>query len=158
MQGCFNANNAENVSTPLTIMHDNIKDIFFLIYARAYDNKLKCSSSTGQYIPLNSLDVSNEMINEISVELFAKNLVTKMTHSSKEIVDAYLNKISSMKLSEDIVAGIKESFIKKVEKTKHSTVNSIRALVEKCAATIVNGTIELNKKMLFDFRTFGFDF
>ena len=139
-------------------MHDNIKDIFFLIYARAYDNKLKCSSSTGQYIPLNSLDVSNEMINEISVELFAKNLVTKMTHSSKEIVDAYLNKISSMKLSEDIVAGIKESFIKKVEKTKHSTVNSIRALVEKCAATIVNGTIELNKKMLFDFRTFGFDF
>ena len=154
VQGCFNANNQENVSTPLTIMHENIKDIYFLIYARAYYNKLKCSSSTGQYIPLNSLDVPNEMINEIAVELFAKNLVTKMTHNSKEIVDAYLGKISSMKLSEDIVTGIKESFVKKVEKTKHSTVNSIRALVEKCAATIVNGTIELNKKMLFDFRTF----
>ena len=154
VEGCFNANNSENMATPLTIMHDNIKDIFFLIYSRAYENKMKCASTTGGYIALNSLDVSPELITELAIEFFSKNSITKLTHSSKEIIDAYIAKISSMKLNEDCIKGIKESFIKKVDKTKHCVVNSIRSLIEKCSKIITNGTIELNHKLLFDFRSF----
>lgn len=146
---CFTGNDS---SQPLTFSQETLKGIYYVLYTRALDSRTKGSELT-KFLSLNPEDFSNEIVNQITLELYSKNLVSSGL-GSKELGEKALSKLTSLQLGEEITQGIKDLVSKKTEKKKQLLFAGLKALVEKCVSTIKDGTIELQKKKLFRFSSF----
>ena len=150
LPSCFTGSDS---SQSLTFSQETLKGIYYVLYTRALDSKTKGSELT-KYLSLNSEDFTHEIINQITMELYSKNIVSSVNPDSKELAEKALNKLTSLHLGEEITQGIKDLVIKKTEKKKHLLFTSIKSLIEKCVSTIKEGSIELQKKKLFRFSSF----
>jgi Ran GTPase-activating protein (RanGAP) involved in mRNA processing and transport len=68
-----------------------------------------------------------------------------------------MNNLKKLGVGEEHLTTIKENYSKKNEKFKIYLLNIIKSLVKKCTDTIRNSTIEMNNKILYDFRNYSGD-
>jgi Ran GTPase-activating protein (RanGAP) involved in mRNA processing and transport len=131
----------------------NLKDIYFFIYFYIFNlkqNKKEREISTS----ISSSDFSEEIINEISNKIYEKNMIHITNTSSQKTVNEYLTNLKKLGISEEHLEKIKEIYNKKNEKFNIYLLNLIKSLVKKCTDTFRNGTIEMNNRILYDFRNY----
>ena len=131
----------------------NLKDIYFFIYFYVLNyrhNKKDAEMAT----LISSNDFTEEIINEISNKIYEKNIIHKTNESCKKTVNDYMSSLKKLGISEEHLAKIQEIYNKKNEKFNVYLLNLIKSLVKKCADSIRNGTIEMNNKILYDFRNY----
>ena len=134
----------------------NLKDIYFFIYFYIF-NKKKTKKEPDMTSSISSSDFTEDIINELSNKIYQKHLIHKSNESSNKIVNDYTNNLKKLGVSEEHLSKIKEIYNKKNEKFNIYLLNLIKSLVKKCADTIHNDTIEMNNKILYDFRNYTGD-
>ena len=131
----------------------NLKDIYFFIYFYIFN--LKHNKKEAEMTSLiSSSDFTEEIINEISNKIYEKNIIHKTNESCQKTVNEYITSLKKLGISEEHLSKIQEIYNKKNEKFNVYLLNLIKSLVKKCADSIRNGTIEMNNKILYDFRNY----
>jgi hypothetical protein len=141
-----NIHNEENLYLYL------LKDIYFYIYFYLYNSK---KSKGETEISISSNDFTEEIINTLSNEIYKNNIIHSSCEDSQKIINDYMSNLKKLGVSDDHLEIIKENYLKKNEKFKIYLLNMIKSLVKKCADTIRNSTIEMNNKILYDFRNYN---
>ena len=131
-----------------------LKDIYFYIYFYVFNLKKKGQDPD---ISISSNDFTDEIINNLSFEIYKNNIIHSANQDSQKSIDEYMNKLKKLKVEDDQLSIIKESYTKRNENFKMYLLNMIKSLVKKCADTIRNSTIEVNNKILYDFRNYRKD-
>jgi len=132
----------------------NLKDIYFFIYFYIFNLKKNRVGDDENNSQISSSDFTEEIISEISNQLYEKNLVHITNKGCERTVNEYLANLKKLGVSEEHLNKIKVLYNKKNEKYKVYLLNLIKSLVKKCADTFNNGSIELNNKILFDFNSY----
>ena len=131
----------------------NLKDIYFFIYFYMFN--LRQSKKEAEMASLiSSSDFTDEIINELSNKIYEQNLIHITNESSQKTVNDYITNLKKLGISEEHLAKIKEIYNKKNEKYNVYLLNLIKSLVKKCTDNIRNGCIEMNNKILYDFRNY----
>ena len=131
----------------------NLKDIYFFIYFYIFNIKHNKKESE-MNSSISSSDFNEEIINELSNKIYEKNLIHKTNVSCQKTVNEYIANLKKLGISEEHLTKIKEIYNKKNEKFNVYLLNLIKSLVKKCTDSIRNGTIEMNNKILYDFRNY----
>ena len=132
-----------------------LKDIYLFIYFYVFNLKKNKNESE---ISISSSDFTEEIINTISNEIYKNNIIHYINENSQKSVNDYMNNLKNKYgVEEDNLLIIKENYTKKNEKYKIYLLNIIKSLVKKCSDTIRNSTIEMNSKILYDFRGYNGD-
>ena len=146
--GDKNIHNDENIYLYI------LKDIYFFIYFYVFN--LKKNKHEPDLIVTNS-DFTDEVINNLTSEIYKKNLIHLTNEDSQRLINDYMNNLKKLGVGEEHLTTIKENYSKKNEKFKIYLLNIIKSLVKKCTDTIRNSTIEMNNKILYDFRNYSGD-
>ena len=146
--GDKNIHNDENIYLYI------LKDIYFFIYFYVFN--LKKNKHEPDLIVTNS-DFTDEVINNLTSEIYKKNIIHLTNEDSQRLINDYMNNIKKLGVGEEHLTTIKENYSKKNEKFKIYLLNIIKSLVKKCTDTIRNSTIEMNNKILYDFRNYSGD-
>ena len=146
--GDKNIHNDENIYLYI------LKDIYFFIYFYVFN--LKKNKHEPDLIVTNS-DFTDEVINNLTSEIYKKNLIHLTNEDSQRLINDYMNNLKKLGVGEEHLTTIKENYSKKNEKFKIYLLNIIKSLVKKCTDTIRNSTIEMNNKILYDFRNYNGD-
>ena len=154
MQSMFtsNENGDRYIHTDESIYIYFLKDIYLYIYFYVFNLK---KSKNDQDISISSSDFTDEIINNLTNEIYNNNIIHFSNESSEKDANEYLNKLKSLGVSDDNLATIKSNYLEKNEKFKIYLLNIIKTLVKKCADTIRNSTIEMNNTILYDFRSYN---
>ena len=128
-----------------------LKDIYLYIYFHVFNLK---KSNNEKDIVITSNDFTEEIINNLTNEIYDHNIIHYLNESSEKDMNEYLKKLKSLGVSDDHLSTIKSKYLEKNEKFKIYLLNIIKTLIKKCADTIRNSTIELNNVILYDFRTY----
>ena len=131
----------------------NLKEIYFFIYFYIFNLKLSKKDAEMSSL-ISSSDFTEEIINELSNKIYEKNLIHITNESSVKTVNEYVANLKKLGISEEHLTKIKEINNKKNEKFNIYLLNLIKSLVKKCTDSIRNGTIEMNNKILYDFRNY----
>ena len=131
----------------------NLKDIYFFIYFYIFNLKYN-KKEAGMTSSISSSDFNEEIINELSNKIYEKNLIHKANASCQKTVNDYITNLKKLGISGEHLTKIKEIYNKKNEKFNVYLLNLIKSLVKKCTDSIRNGTIEMNNKILYDFRNY----
>ena len=146
--GDKNIHNDENIYLYI------LKDIYFFIYFYVFN--LKKNKHEPDLIVTNS-DFTDEVINNLTSEIYKKNIIHLTNEDSQRLINDYMNNLKKLGVGEEHLTTIKENYSKKNEKFKIYLLNIIKSLVKKCTDTIRNSTIEMNNKILYDFRNYSGD-
>ena len=146
--GDKNIHNDENIYLYI------LKDIYFFIYFYVFN--LKKNKLEPDLIVTNS-DFTDEVINNLTSEIYKKNIIHLTNEDSQRLINDYMNNLKKLGVGEEHLTTIKENYSKKNEKFKIYLLNIIKSLVKKCTDTIRNSTIEMNNKILYDFRNYSGD-
>ena len=131
----------------------NLKDIYFYIYFYVFNLK-KSKSEQDMEISISNSDFTEEIIIALSNEIYKNNLIHLTSDSSQKKVNDYMNNLKKFGADDDSLKKIEEYNNNKNEKFRIFLLNIIKSLVIKCADTIRNSTIEMNNKILYDFRNY----
>ena len=131
----------------------NLKDIYFYIYFYVFNLK-KSKSEQDMEISISNSDFTEEIIIALSNEIYKNNLIHLTSDSSQKKVNDYMNNLKKFGADDDSLKKIEEYYNSKNEKFRIFLLNIIKSLVIKCADTIRNSTIEMNNKILYDFRNY----
>ena len=131
-----------------------LKDIYFYIYFYVFNLK---KSKQEIDISISSNDYTEEIIRNLTEEIYKNNLIHFSNEDSQGLINDYLNNLKKMGVDDDNLEIIKENYKKKNEKFRIYLLNIIRSLIKKCSDNIRNSTIELNNKILYDFRNYNGD-
>jgi len=134
----------------------NLKDIYFYIYFYVFNLK-KSKSEQDMEISISNSDFTEEIIIALSNEIYKNNLIHLTSDSSQKKVNDYMNNLKKFGADDDSLKKIEEYYNSKNEKFRIFLLNIIKSLVIKCADTIRNSTIEMNNKILYDFRNYTGD-
>ena len=105
-------------------------------------------------ISISNSDFTEEIIIALSNEIYKNNLIHLTSDSSQKKVNDYMNNLKKFGADDDSLKKIEEYYNSKNEKFRIFLLNIIKSLVIKCADTIRNSTIEMNNKILYDFRNY----
>ncbi len=128
-----------------------LKDIYLYIYFYVFNLK----KSKNEDIYISNSDFTEEIINNLTNEIYNNNIIHFSNESSEKVINEYLNKLKSLGVSDDNLSTIKSNYLEKNEKFKIYLLNMIKTLIKKCADTIRNSTIEMNNTILYDFRSYN---
>ena len=151
-------NGDKNIHNDENLFLFNLKEIYFFIYfyvlnLKHHDKKTGMTSD----ISISSSDFTEEIINELSNKIYEKNLIHKANESCIKTVNDYIINLKKLGISEEHLSKIKEIYSKKNQKFNVYLLNLIKSLVKKCTDSIRNNTIEMNNKILYDFRKYTGD-
>ena len=151
-QSIFGTNERGKIHNDENIYLYILKDIYFYIYFYVFNLK----KSKNQNVSISNSDFTDELINIISNEIYKNNLIHYINEDSQKAINDYMNNLKKKYgVKEDNLSSIKENYTKKNEKYKTYLLNIIKSLVKKCADTIRNSAIEMNNKVLYDFRNYN---
>lgn len=129
----------------------HLKDIYFFIYFYVFNLKKNKHESD---LTISNSDFTDEVINDLTNEIYKKNIIHLTNEDSQRLINDYMNNLKKLGVGEEHLTTIKENYSKKNEKFKIYLLNIIKSLVKKCTDTIRNSTIEMNNKILYDFRNY----
>ena len=145
-------NGDNNIHNDENIYMYFLKDIYFYIYFYVFSLK-KNNNESDIYISSN--DFTDEIINKLTGEIYKNNIIHLSNDDSQKIINDYMNNLKKLGVDEYNLATIKENYTRKNENHKIYLLNIIKSLVKKCADSIRNSTIEMNNKILYDFRNYN---
>ena len=128
-----------------------LKDIYFYIYFHVFNLKKTNNESD---LSISSNDFTDEIVNKLTGEIYKNNIIHLTNEDSQKLINDYMNNLKKLGVDGHNLATIKENYLKKNENFKVYLLNIIKSLVKKCADTIRNNTIEMNNKILYDFRNY----
>ena len=149
-------NGDKNIHNDENLFLYNLKEIYFFIYFYIFNLKHH-DKKTGMTSDISSSDFTEEIINELSNKIYEKNLIHKANESCIKTVNDYIINLKKLGISEEHLSKIKEIYSKKNQKFNVYLLNLIKSLVKKCTDSIRNNTIEMNNKILYDFRKYTGD-
>ena len=130
----------------------NLKDIFFYIYFYVFN--LKKSKEPDSSLSISSNDFTDEIINNLSNDIYKNNIIHMISGSSQNKINDYISNLQKLGIEEDSLKKIKEYYSKRNENFRVYLLNMIKSLVKKCTDTMKNNTIEMNNKVLYNFSNF----
>ena len=130
----------------------NLKDIFFYIYFYVFN--LKKSKEPDSSLSISSNDFTDEIINNLSNDIYKNNIIHMISGSSQNKINDYISNLQKLGIEEDSLKKIKEYYSKRNENFRVYLLNMIKSLVKKCTDTMKNNTIEMNNKILYNFSNF----
>jgi Ran GTPase-activating protein (RanGAP) involved in mRNA processing and transport len=107
-----------------------------------------------QEITISGNDFTEEIINNLTDEIYKNNIIHCGNENSEKNINEYLNKLKSLDISDSQLSIIKNNYIEKNEKYKNDLLNIIKKLIKKCADTFKNNTIEMNNTKLYTFKNY----
>ena len=128
-----------------------LKDIYLYIYFYMFNLK---KTQNEKDIVISSNDFTDEIINNLTNEIYKNNIIHYSNDNSEKDMNEYLKKLKSLGVSDDNLTIIKNNCFEKNEKFKIYLLNIIKTLIKKCADSIRNSTIELNNSIVYDFRSY----
>ena len=131
-----------------------LKDIYFYIYFYMLNAK-KANAELDNLESISSSDFTDDIINNLSNEIYKCNLVHSLNDDSQKLIDDYINNFKKLGVEDEILGKMKEKYIKKNEQFKIYLLNIIKSVVKKCSDSFRNSTIEINNKVYYDFRNFS---
>ena len=147
------------------IIEDILKN--FIIYTQSIfetsengDKNIHNDENKNKHEPdliVTNSDFTDEVINNLTSEIYKKNIIHLTNEDSQRLINDYMNNLKKLGVGEEHLTTIKENYSKKNEKFKIYLLNIIKSLVKKCTDTIRNSTIEMNNKILYDFRNYSGD-
>ena len=144
-------NGDKNIHNDENIYLFILKEIYYFIYFYVFNLKKNKHEAD---LTISNIDFTDEVINNLTNEIYKKNLIHLTNEDSQRIINDYMNNLKKLGVGEEHLSTIKENYSKKNEKFKIYLLNIIKSLVKKCADTIRNSTIEMNNKILYDFRNY----
>ena len=126
--------------------------IFFYIYFYVFN--LKKSKEPDSSLSISSNDFTDEIINNLSNDIYKNNIIHMISGSSQNKINDYISNLQKLGIEEDSLKKIKEYYSKRNENFRVYLLNMIKSLVKKCTDTMKNNTIEMNNKVLYNFSNF----
>ena len=148
----INDNGEKNIHNEENLYLYHLKDIYFYMYFYLYNLK-KSKGETD--ISISSNDFTEDIINTLSNDIYKNNIIHFISEDSEKLINDYMSNLKKLGVSDEHLEIIKENYLKKNEKFKIYLLNMIKSLVKKCADNIRNSTIEMNNKILYDFRNYN---
>ncbi len=136
--------NYNNIST-LNIFQEFLKDIYFLLYIRCSENKEEKEKK------LNSSDFTDNIILNVSHEIFKNNIFNHNIKNDNLFLDSYINRFDVLSLDKEFKVDIKELIKKKYENYQNNILNLIQSILKKCSETINDGNIVIDGKIIYNF-------
>ena len=136
----------------------NLKDIYFYIYFYVFNLKRSQTKQEEDVeISISNTDFTEEIVKTLAEEIYKNNLIHLTNDNSQKKINDYMNNLKKLGADDESLKQIEEYYNSKNEKFRIFLLNIIKSLVNKCADTIRNSTIEMNNKILYDFRNYTGD-
>lgn len=140
-----------------------LKDIYFYVYFYTYNYYTKKNSVDDNSktitdinsISISSSDFTEEIINNLTNEIYKKNIINFNNESSEKRINEYLNNLKASGVNDTHLSSIKEYYTEKNKKFKMYILNTIKTLIKKCTSTFISNRVEMDNKILFDFSNFN---
>ena len=146
-----NESGKKNIHNDENIYLYNLKDIYFYIYFYVFNLKKNKQEAD---IAISNKDFTDEVINNLTNEIYKNNIIHLTNEDSQILINNYMNNLKKLGVDDEHLSAIKDNYIKKNENFKIYLLNIIKSLIKKCSDTIRNSTIEMNNKILYDFRNY----
>ena len=138
--------NYNNIST-LNIFQEFLRDIYFLLYIRCSENKEEKEKDK----KLNSNDFNDDIILNVSNEIFKNNIFYNNIKNDDIFLDSYIKKFDKLSYDKEFKIEINELIKKKIKNYQNIILNLIQSIVKKCSETINDGNIVIDGKIIYNF-------